>query len=140
MKSTTTNRNNYTESEVKTQWHASLLTLVWGLSIALSSFALTYLPVPKLLFGIVALLVNLSLGVVTVVAYVRWMKALDEMLRKIWIESMALTLGALWIAFGSLIILEKAEINTIDSVEAGLLAVLVGLGMALTAVRVRLYK
>ena len=108
--------------------------------MTLTSAGLTHLPVPKLFFGILALLINMGIGLATIVAYMRWMKALDEMLRQIWIESMALTFGVLWVALGGLIILEKAEINDIDSVEIGLLTMLAALGMILATIRILRYK
>jgi|GEM_PF-1913694 len=140
MKNTTVNPNAYAAREKKTSWYAALSVLVWAITVTLSSAALTHLSVPKLLFGIFALLISVVIGLAAIVAYIRWLKALDEMMRKIWVESMALTLGALWIAFGALIILEAADINYIGTMDIGLLTILAGLGMATGAIRIAKYR
>jgi len=139
MRKTTIEASDYSARETRTSLQAAIGVLIWALSITVSCVALVYLPVPKFGFGIMALLLNLGVGLAVIAIYIRWLKALDEMLRKIWIESMAMTFGALWIAFGSLMILEAAEINYIGSLEIGLLTMLAGLGMALGAIRTLKY-
>jgi len=135
VKSTNSKHNEYAVRETKTGLFAGLMSLVWGLSLALTVAGLDHAPVPKLFFGICAVLINTSIGLAAITAHIRWLKALDEMLRKIWIESIALTFGVLWIAFGSLIILEAAEINYIGKLEMGLLIMLAALGVAAGSIR-----
>jgi len=140
MKDTTNHPTEYATRERKTSLFAGIMGVAWGLSLAVNSFALKHLPVTKFHFGIFALLVNVVIGLVALVAYIRWLSSLDEMLRKIWIESMAFTFGALWIAFGGLILLEYAEINYIDAVEIGLLTMFASLGMLSALVRICMYR
>jgi len=137
MKNTSTKPKEkaYVVRERKASWWAALSGAAWGVSMGVSSVVLTSMPGSKWHFGIFLMLVTAGIGLIAIVAYIRLINALDEMQRKIWIETMALTFGLLWVAFGCLIILEKAEINYIDSVEIGLLAMLAAAGTVAGSVR-----
>jgi len=122
--------STYATRELRNSFWAVLSSLAWGLSVALSSVGLANAQEPKLLFGIFILLINLGIGIAAMRAHIHLFKNLDEMIRKIWIESMAMTFGVLWIVLGSLLILAKAEIVSIDHVEIGLLFVIAAVGFA----------
>ena len=135
MKSTTTKSSDYAARETRKSLYWVFWSFVYGISLALSSIFLEQFPANKLLLGILAMFITAGIGIAAFVAFLRLFKSLDERLQKIWLESLAMTVGVLWIIFGCLIILHKAEINQIDSVDIGLLSLLAGLGFVAGAIR-----
>ena len=127
--------NQHTVREAKSSLRVAIWSVAWGGAVALGASAAVHLPAPKLLVGIAALIIYSGISLGTILAYVRWFKVLDEMQRKIQLETMAMTLGALWMAFGGLLILNAAEIIYIDRWEVSLLVLLAGLGMAVGSMR-----
>ena len=121
------NPNDYSAREKKSSIGVAYWSVAMALAIVLGCAAAVFLPTHKLLTGILALFIYLAISFGATTAHIRWLKTLDEMQRKIQLESMAMTLGALWIAFGSLLILNAAKIIYIDQLEVALLAVLAGL-------------
>ena len=128
------NANQHSVREAKSSLRVAFWSVAWGGAVALGSAA-AHLPVPKRLVGIAALIIYSAISLGTIRAYVRWLKVLDEMQRRIQLETMAMTLGTLWMAFGGLLILNAAEIIYIDRWEVSLLVVLAGLGMAVGSIR-----
>ena len=135
MKKIDANANQHTVREAKSSLRVAIWSLAWGGAVALGATAAVHLPAPKLLVGIAALIIYSGISLGTILAYIRWLKVLDEMQRKIQLETMAMTLGALWMAFGGLLILNAAEIIYIDRWEVSLLVLLAGLGMAVGSMR-----
>lgn len=135
MKNINANANQHTVREAKSSLRVAIWSVAWGGAVALGTAAAVHLPAPKLLVGIAALIIYSGISLGTVLAYIRWLKVLDEMQRKIQLETMAMTLGSLWMAFGGLLILNAAEIIYIDRWEVSLLVVLAGLGMAAGSMR-----
>ena len=135
MKDATDKPNEYKARERKNTLSWLFWVFAYAISLVLSSVILTQLPTPKLLLGISALLITVGFGIAAFVAFTRLLKGLDERLQRIWLESLAITFGVLWIAFGCLVILHRADINHIDAPEMGLLSLLAGLGFAVGAIR-----
>lgn len=129
------NANQHSVREAKSSLRVAIWSVAWGGAVALGAASAIYLPAPKLLVGIAALIIYSGISLRTIRAYIRWLKVLDEMQRKIQLETMAMTLGALWMALGGLLILNAAEIIYIDRLEVSLLVVLAGLGMAVGSIR-----
>ncbi|TQV65833.1 hypothetical protein FKG94_27905 [Exilibacterium tricleocarpae] len=127
MRNSSSNPSEYSAREIKSSIGVTYWSLAMALAIVLGCAAAVFIPVQKLLVGILALSIYLGISFGAITAHIRWLKALDEMQRKIQLESMAITLGALWIAFGSLLILNAAKIIYIDQLVVALLAVLAGL-------------
>lgn len=71
----------------------AIWTMAWTLSIALVTFG------PKSLwnfnhtFTILALILNVVLGVAMILANIRYLNGLDELYKKLQLEAMAITLG-----------------------------------------------
>ena len=68
-------------------------TLAWTLSVALATFGPVFLWASNSTFTIIALIINLGLGVGMIMANKRYLNGLDEMQKKIQLEATALTLG-----------------------------------------------
>lgn len=140
MKNLDANVNQHSIREAKSSLRVAIWSVAWGGAVALGSAAAAaaaavQLPAPKLFVGIAALMIYSGISLGTIRAYIRWLKVLDEMQRKIQLETMAMTLGALWMVLGGLLILNAAEIISIDRWEVSLLVVLAGLGMAVGSMR-----
>lgn len=127
--------SSYTEQESKASIRAALWAIAWGVSVTLGCAAIYYLPGPSLAIGIIALIANMLVGFAAVKAYMRWLTALDERQRKIQLESIAITLGILWITFGGLLVLNTAEIVRIDHHVIAVLTLVAALGMASGSLR-----
>jgi len=125
----------YERRILKTSYHVALLGIAWGASMTASAIILANYPGPKLPIGIAALLINVIIGVLAIVAHMRWLSTVDEMLRQIFIETMALASGVILVACGGLIILEKAEIHYVTSVAIALLTVIAGIGSLVAGIR-----
>lgn len=106
-------------------------SVAWGLSILMTYISARFFHLPKMLF-VVALIVNVGIGVGAIGAHIRWLKALDEMQRKIQLEAMGWALGILWIAFGALLIMDAADLAYVNP---GVFPVLAALGMAAGTIR-----
>ncbi len=130
MRSRTHKPGTFAARELRNSFWAVVSSLAWGLSIALSSAGLANVQEPKLLLVILVLLINLGIGIAAMMVHIHWLKNVDEMIRKIWLESMAMTFGVLWIVLGSLLVLARADLIDIDHEEIGLLFVLAAAGFA----------
>ncbi len=135
MKDTTTKPNEYEAREKRNSLNFVFWSFAYGISLVLSSFALLRPPVNKQLLGFVAIVITVGIGIAALMSFIRLIKGLDERVRKIWLESIAMTFAVLWITFGCLVLLHQAEINLIDSKEIGLLSIIAGLGFASGGVR-----
>ncbi|MCB0295658.1 MAG: hypothetical protein KDI38_11125 [Calditrichaeota bacterium] len=71
----------------------ALWTAAWTLSMALATFGPKFIWQGDRLLTILAILLNLGLGIGMIVANKRHLKGLDELQQKIQLEAMALALG-----------------------------------------------
>ncbi|MEM7206334.1 MAG: hypothetical protein AAF434_00790 [Pseudomonadota bacterium] len=126
MKHTSVDANAYPAQEKNTSKYAACWAVIWGASIPLGIMAIKFIPSSKLFIGVLVVFIHVAIGVLAIRAHIRWLAALDEMQRKIQLEAMAMALGALWVAFGCLLVMHSAELIHIDYWEIALLTVLAG--------------
>ncbi len=86
-----TNTNWVTKGKRNT-WRLGLWTLAWVLSVALATFGPHFLWAQQSL-TIIALMINLGLGIGLIVSNKVYLAGLDELDQKIQLEAMALSLG-----------------------------------------------
>ncbi len=90
---------SYSENETKSNKQLALYTSIWLITTALLAFG------PKLIwdfsatFTIIAVVLNLSAGGFMIMANIKHLNSLDELGRKIFLESAAITLGVI-LVFG----------------------------------------
>jgi len=77
----------------KTTAHLAGWTTGWVITMAVATFGPTYLWDFQQWLTIIAILLNLSLGLGMIVAYIRHLKTQDEMMQKIQLQAMAMALG-----------------------------------------------
>ena len=93
MNKSISNTNALEARTKKNTKYLALWTAVWTLSMALATFGPKFIWQGDRLLTILAILLNLGLGIGMIVANKRHLKGLDELQQKIQLEAMALALG-----------------------------------------------
>lgn len=88
----------------------NLWIFAWAVTLAVISFLSQYEWYSSLLPIIIGFVVNTGIGIGLIFSYRRFLKDLDEMERKIQLESLALSVGVTLAGFSSYSILDKADI------------------------------
>ncbi|MCF4100080.1 hypothetical protein L1I30_00230 [Gillisia sp. M10.2A] len=101
-------------------------TLAWVLTMALASFGPKFLWDSNSTLSILAIILNLAIGIGMILANKRHLNSLDELQRKIQLEAMAISLGAA-VVFGlSYSLLDTTNVITYDA-EISHLVILIGI-------------
>ena len=87
------NTNAWEARTKKNTKSLAVWTVAWTLSMALATFGPKFIWQGDRLLTILAILLNLGLGIGMIVANKRHLKGLDELQQKIQLEAMALALG-----------------------------------------------
>ena len=100
--------------DIKNANRVNLLALVWVISLLISDFCSAYpwFTTPAV---ITAFFLHAAIGIYMVFSYRKFLKALDDLERKIQLDALALSVGVTIISFSSFSILSKAGmINTLE--------------------------
>ncbi|MFD6973739.1 hypothetical protein [Streptomyces sp. NPDC059979] len=102
-------------NEIKASARLVLWTLAWAATLALAKFGprLLWEP-PQQVASWAAVAVNLAVGVGWIVAFTRFLHALDELQRKIMQDALAVTLGVGWIVGFSYVVADAAGLVAHD--------------------------
>jgi hypothetical protein len=105
--------------------HLIIWTLAWIATLALARFG------PALLWGQqqvavswVAVLVNLAVGVGWIIAHMRFLRAVDDLHRKILLDAMAVTLGVGFVVGFGYVVADSAGV--VSDVDVTVFPVLLG--------------
>ncbi|MGW1540157.1 hypothetical protein ACWCPM_07825 [Streptomyces sp. NPDC002309] len=114
------------DSEIKASARLVLWTIAWAATLALAKFGprLLWEP-PQQVANWAAVAVNLAVGVGWIVAFTRFLRALDELQRKIMQDAMAVTLGVGWVVGFSYVVADAADLVAHD-VDIAVLPALMG--------------
>jgi hypothetical protein len=111
---------NYRDSIMTTAW-LIIWTLAWAASVALAKFG------PEHLWGSeqpvaswAAVAANLVVGIGWIVAHMRFLRAQDELQRKILLDALAVTLGLGWVGGFAYVVADTAGLIAYDAGIAGL--------------------
>jgi hypothetical protein len=94
---TNQSKSTYAQQEFKGNKNLALYTTIWLISTALLAFG------PKLIWDfsialtVVAIVLNIIAGGLLILANVKYVKCLDELGRKVFLESATITLGVLMV-------------------------------------------
>ncbi|MBK8503400.1 MAG: hypothetical protein IPL46_14990 [Saprospiraceae bacterium] len=110
-----------------------LWTLTWLVSTALVVFGAKFLWDFKATISIVAILLNLAMGLGMIMAYKRYLMGQDEMQRKIQMDAMALSLGVSVVGGLSYSMLDVVNIVTFDA-EISHLVILISITYLLAVI------
>lgn len=101
-------------------------TILWTISMALASFGPKFLWHHNTLLTVLAVLLNLVLGIVMILANRRLINEGDELEKKIQLESMGLTLGLSVVVGLSYSLLDTTNLISADA-EISVLVIFIGL-------------
>lgn len=93
MEKITSNSKDWKARMNKTTVRLAIWTAGWVITMALATFGPTYLWNAQQWLTILAILLNLGIGLGMIVANIRHLKMQDEMMQKIQLQAMALALG-----------------------------------------------
>ena len=96
--------------DIKNANIVNLWALAWAVSLGLISFLSKYQWYSPGFPTILAFTVQTGIGIGMLFAFIRFLKNLDEMERKIQLDALALSVGVTVVAFASYSILEKSGI------------------------------
>jgi hypothetical protein len=113
-------------NEIKASAGLALWTFAWAATVALAKFGpqLLWDP-PQRVASWAAVAVNLAVGIGWIVAFTRFLRALDELQRKIMQDALAVTLGVGWILGFAYVVTDDASLVARD-VDIAVLPVLMG--------------
>ncbi|UUU36754.1 hypothetical protein JIX56_47015 [Streptomyces sp. CA-210063] len=113
-------------NEIKASARLVLWTFAWAATLALAKFGpqLLWDP-PQRVAGWAAVAVNLAVGIGWIVAFTRFLRALDELQRKIMQDALAVTLGVGWILGFAYVVTDDASLVARD-VDIAVLPALMG--------------
>ena len=118
--------NNWTASGRKNTVRLGYWTGAWLVTMAVATFGPLVIWQPGQLLTILAILLNLGIGIGMIVANKQHLKGLDEMQQKIRLEAMALALGAGLVVGLSYSLLDVTNFMAADA-EISHLVILMGL-------------
>jgi hypothetical protein len=101
----------YREAVRTTAW-LFLWTLAWVATLALAKFGPQHVWDSSQAMSRTAVAVNLVAGIGWIVAFTRFLRAQDELQRKIVQDALAITLGAGWVAGFAYVVAENAGLVT----------------------------
>jgi len=104
----------------------AIWTMLWTLSMALASFGPKFLWDNNTVLTILAILVNLAMGVGMILANRRFVNEGDELEKKIQLESMGLTLGLAVVVGLSYSLLDTTNLIPVDA-EISNLVIFIGI-------------
>jgi hypothetical protein len=114
------------QDSIKATGRLALWTLAWAASVALAKFG----PGPlwdseQSAVSWAAVAVNVVVGVGWIIAFMRFLRALDELDRKIMLDTLAITLGVGWVGGFAYVVADAAGLVSSD-VDVAVLAALLG--------------
>ncbi|WP_216586176.1 hypothetical protein [Streptomyces brasiliscabiei] len=114
------------QNELKASVRLALWTVAWAVTLAVAKFGpQLFWDSPQRGASWAAVAVNLGVGVGWIVAFTRFLGALDELQRKITQDALAITLGVGWVIGFSYAVADAADLVARD-VDIALLPALMG--------------
>ncbi|MGP3690461.1 hypothetical protein ACTVZO_38185 [Streptomyces sp. IBSNAI002] len=113
-------------NEIRATARLALWTVAWASTLALAKFGprLLWDP-PQQVMSWAAIAVNLAVGIGWIASFTRFLRALDELQRKIMQDALAATLGLGWIVGFSYVVANAADLVT-HEINIAVLPMLMG--------------
>ena len=127
-------------NEIKATARLALWTLAWSATLALAKFGPRLLPdPPQRMASWAAVAVNLAVGLGWIAAITRYLRAIDELQRKIMQDALAVTLGVGWVVGFAYVVADTAElVARVDvAVLTSLMAIVFLIAFAVGRIRYR---
>lgn len=103
-----------TAADRRNSWRATGWLFVWMVSFVSVAFAIRTEALPAGPWTYVAIAGSAALGIVAVLAYMRFIREADELQRKIQLEALALGFAGGFVAQFAFSLIERAGIMTVD--------------------------
>jgi len=98
------------QEAMKTTARLALWTLAWVATLALARFGPTYIWDSQPVASWTAIATNVVVGIGWIVAHARYLRAIDELQRKIMQDAMAITLGVGWVGGFAYVVADAADL------------------------------
>lgn len=108
-------KENWPKQTKKNTYRLFYWTLAWTLSVALTRFGAIYLWDYNPIISTVTIIINLLLGIGLIVINKKYLEGLDEMQRKIQLDSMGISLGMVLILGITYSLLDSTNIISYDA-------------------------
>lgn len=118
--------STYSTSSTKGLSHLAVWTFAWVASMALASFGPRFLWNDNLLLSIIAISLNVILGLAMIFVNKHYFEHLDELQRKIQLEAMGITLGLAVVLGLAYSLLDQAKVISYNA-EISHVVILIGL-------------
>ncbi|MEV4539853.1 hypothetical protein AB0J82_39385 [Asanoa sp. NPDC049518] len=113
-------------NELKATARLAIWTLAWAATLALAKFGPRHVwDPPQQAATWAAIAVNVAVGVGWIVAFTRFLRALDELQRKIMQDALAAALGVGWVLWFAYVVADQADLAAAE-VDVAVLPVVVG--------------
>jgi hypothetical protein len=116
-------------AEEKATIHLALGTLGWTATLAVARFGPHHWWDGDVLSWL-AVIVNLIAGLGWIITFSRYIRAIDELQRKIMLDALGITLGAGWMVAFAYVVADGAEIVSLDLDVAALSVVMAAVFLA----------
>jgi hypothetical protein len=137
------NKGQSSDKEKKTKKKTvslAIWTLLWVLSVALAAFGHELFWGSNNLINTLVILLNFGIGIGMIIANIKHLRELDEMLQKVHLESMGISLGLAVVGGISYSMLDATNVIPFDAEIAGVI-VLIGLSYLVSLlINLRRYK
>lgn len=127
----------YRASIRATGWFA-LWTFGWAASLALARFGPEVWGDSRSAATWAAIVVNVAVGVGWIVAFTRYLRAIDELERKITLDALAVALGAGWVVGFGYVVAEDAGLVSVEVDAAAALPVFMSIAFVAAVMAGRL--
>ena len=118
----------------------AIWTTLWVISTALAAFGHELFWGSNDLLNVLAILLNFSIGIGMIIANIKYLREMDEMLQKIHLEAMGISLGLAVVGGISYSMLDATNVIPFDAKIAGVVA-LIGLSYFISLlINLRRYK
>jgi hypothetical protein len=121
----TQNQTGGHRDSIKATARLALWTFAWVASLALARFGPTSLWDSQQVASWAAVGTNLVVGVGWIVVHARYLRAIDELQRKIMQDALAVTLGVGWVGGFAYVVADAADLIAYDP-DAGVFPALLG--------------
>lgn len=140
MKNQKINSSDWSSQTQKSTARLAIWTFLWVLTVAIPAFGPEFLWGENDLINLMAILLNIGVGIGMIIANINHIKLQDEMMQKVQLEAMGISLGVAIVGGIAFSMLDVTNLIPFDA-EIGALVGLIGLTYLVTVyVNIRRYK
>lgn len=140
MENQTMNTSDWSERIRKSTIRLASWTVIWVLTVALPAFGPVLFWGENDLINLLVILLNFGVGIGMIIANIQHLKIQDEMMQKVQLEAMGISLGVAIVGGIAYSMLDATNVIPYDA-EIGFLVMLIGLTYLVSLfVNIRRYK